>query len=119
MNHLTYNVRNKDDALRFWIHVLGVKQIPSQVDREDVIWLQLPSGIVVHFVEIQEAPSTPPHHGAFEVDDIEEVAKVLQAKKINITDITTRKDGQRSFFISDSYGSRIEICTKSRFGLLV
>ena len=119
MNHLTYNVRNKNDALRFWVHVLGVKQIPSQVDRENIIWLQLPSGTMVHLVETQEAPSTPSHHGAFEVDDIEQTAKVLQAKKINTTDITTRKDGQRSFFISDPDGNRIEICTKSGFGILV
>jgi len=119
VNHLTYNVSNKERALRFWEDVLGVKQIPSQVDRDHIIWLQLPSGAMVHLVETSEAPSTPSHHGAFEVDDIDAAAKALQGKGVETTDITTRNDGQRNFFINDPDGNRIEICTKSGFGVLV
>ncbi|MCH7787503.1 MAG: VOC family protein [Chloroflexi bacterium] len=119
VNHLTYNVSNKARALRFWEDVLGVKQIPSQVDRDHIIWLQLPSGAMVHLVETPEAPSTPSHHGAFEVDDIDAAAKAIQGKGIETTDITTRNDGQRNFFINDPDGNRIEICTKSGFGVLV
>ena len=119
VNHLTYNVSDKERALRFWEDVLGVKQIPSQVDRDHIIWLQLPSGAMVHLVETSEAPSTPSHHGAFEVDDIDAAAKAIQGKGIETTDITTRNDGQRNFFINDPDGNRIEICTKSGFGVLV
>ncbi len=119
VNHLTYNVSNKERALRFWEDVLGVKQIPSQVDRDHIIWLQLPSGAMVHLVETSEAPSTPSHHGAFEVDDIDAASKALQGKGVETTDITTRNDGQRNFFINDPDGNRIEICTKSGFGVLV
>ena len=119
VNHLTYNVSNKERALRFWEDVLGVKQIPSQVDRDHIIWLQLPSGAMVHLVETSEAPSTPSHHGAFEVDDIDAAAEALQGKGVETTDITTRNDGQRNFFINDPDGNRIEICTKSGFGVLV
>ena len=119
VNHLTYNVSNKERALRFWEDVLGVKQIPSQVDRDHIIWLQLPSGAMVHLVETSEAPSTPSHHGAFEVDDIDATSKALQGKGVETTDITTRNDGQRNFFINDPDGNRIEICTKSGFGVLV
>ena len=119
VNHLTYNVSNKERALRFWEDVLGVKQIPSQVDRDHIIWLQLPSGAMVHLVETPEAPSAPSHHGAFEVDDIDAASKALQANGVETTDITTRNDGQRNFFINDPDGNRIEICTKSGFGVLV
>ena len=119
VNHLTYNVSNKERALRFWEDVLGVKRIPSQVDRDHIIWLQLPSGAMVHLVETPDAPSAPSHHGAFEVDDIDAAAKALQDKGIETTDITTRNDGQRNFFINDPDGNRIEICTKSGFGVLV
>ena len=96
-----------------------MKQIPSQVDRDHIIWLQLPSGAMVHLVETSEAPSTPSHHGAFEVDDIDAASKALQGKGVETTDITTRNDGQRNFFINDPDGNRIEICTKSGFGVLV
>ena len=119
VNHLTYNVRNKARALRFWEDVLGVKQIPSQVNLDHVIWLQLPSGAMAHLVETPEAPSAPSHHGAFEVDDIDAAAKAIQGKGVETTDIATRNDGQRNFFINDPDDNRIEICTKSGFGVLV
>ena len=119
VNHLTYNVTDKARALRFWEDVLGVKQIPSQVDRDHIIWLQLPSGAMVHLVETPDAPSMPSHHGAFEVDDIDAAAKAIQGKGVETTDIATRNDGQRNFFINDPDGNRIEICTKSGFGVLV
>ncbi len=119
VNHLTYNVSDKRRALRFWEDTLGVKQIPSQVNRDHIIWLQLPSGAMVHLVETPDAPSAPSHHGAFEVDDIDAAAKALQARGLETTEITTRNDGQRNFFINDPDGNRIEICTKSGFGVLV
>ena len=119
VNHLTYNVTDKVRALRYWEDVLGVKQIPSQVDGEHILWLQLPSGTMVHLIEKADAPSQPEHHSAFEVDDIEESARALRAKGQETTPITTRNDGQRSFNTFDPDGNRIEICTRSGFGILV
>ena len=119
VNHLTYTVKNKERALRFWEDVLGIKQITSQVDAQHIIWLQLPSGTMVHLVEHEDAPSVPSHHGAFEVDDIEAAQKAVRAHGVETTDVTTRHDGQRVFFLHDTEGNRIEICTKSGFGVLV
>ena len=119
VNHLTYNVTDKVRALRYWEDVLGVKQIPSQVDLEHILWLQLPSGTMVHLIENADAPSQPEYHSAFEVDDIEESARALKAKGQETTPITTRNDGQRSFNTFDPDGNRIEICTRSGFGILV
>lgn len=121
VNHLTYAVKDKERATRFWVDVLGVKEIPKQVDAEHIVWLQLPSGTMVHLIENTEAPSKPSHHGAFEVDDIDKAYELLKAKGVQIESpsISTRHDGQRVFFISDTEGNRIEICTKSGFGVLV
>ena len=119
VNHLTYNVTDRERALRFWEDVLGVKQIPSQVDNPNVIWLQLPSGAMVHLVENPEAPSEPSHHGAFEVADIEAFVRLLESKGLEPTPIVARKDGQKRLFVDDPDGNRIEICTPSGFGILV
>ena len=119
VNHVTYNVRDKVKALKFWKDVLGVKQIPRQVDSEHIIWLQLPSGAMVHLVETEDGPSVPSHHGAFEVDDIEAAQKSVHDMDVETTDITTRNDGQRVFFLNDPEGNRIELCTRSGFGILV
>ena len=119
INHVTYNVKDKDRALRFWEDVLGVKQIPRQVDRDHLYWLQLPSGAMVHLVENRDAPSEPSHHGAFEVDDIEATANALNARGVETTTISVRNDGQRAIYLHDPDGNRIEICTRSGFGILV
>ena len=78
VNHVTYNVRDKELAARFWEEVLGVKRIPKQVDSDHIIWLQIPSGAMVHLIETSDGPSIPSHHGAFEVDDIEAELKRLE-----------------------------------------
>ena len=119
VNHLTYCVKDKERATRFWVDTLGVKEIPSMVDSDHIVWLQLPSGTMVHLIEHEDAPSEPSHHGAFEVEDIDEAQKYMSERGVETTDITQRHDGQRVFFINDTEGNRIEICTKSGFGVLV
>ena len=119
VNHLTYCVKDKERATRFWVDTLGVKEIPSMVDSDHIVWLQLPSGTMVHLIEHEDAPSEPSHHGAFEVEDIDEAQKYMRERGVETTDITQRHDGQRVFFIEDTEGNRIEICTKSGFGVLV
>ncbi|MCE2464021.1 MAG: VOC family protein [Dehalococcoidia bacterium] len=119
INHITYNVKDKDAALRWYEDILGLKQIPKQVDADHLYWLQLPSGAMVHIIENPEAPSAPSHHTAFEVDDIEAARDALQAKGVEVTEISVRHDGQQACYLNDLDGNRIEICTKSGFGVLV
>ncbi len=119
INHITYNVKNKDAALQWYQEVLGLKQIPKMVNSDHLYWLQLPSGAMVHIIENVDAPSAPSHHTAFEVDDIEASRVDLIKKGIETTDIQTRNDGQRAFYLNDPDGNRIEICTVSGFGVLV
>lgn len=120
INHVTYNVKDKDKALKWWEEVLGIKQIPKQVDGDHLYWLQLPSGAMVHIIENAEGASQPSHHAAFEVEDIEAAEKALHDAGIETENpISTRNDGQRAMYIRDPDGNRIEICTKSGFGVLV
>ncbi len=119
INHITYNVKDKDAALQWYQEILGLKQIPKMVNSDHLYWLQLPSGAMVHIIENVDAPSAPSHHTAFEVDDIEASRVDLIKKGIETTDIQTRNDGQRAFYLNDPDGNRIEICTVSGFGVLV
>ena len=119
INHITYNVKDKDKALKWYVDILGIKQIPKMVDGDHLYWLQLPSGAMVHIIENPDAPSAPSHHTAFEVDDIEAARSALVAKGIETTDIQTRNDGQRAFYLNYPDSNRIELCTKSGFGVLV
>ncbi|MCH9016679.1 MAG: VOC family protein, partial [Chloroflexi bacterium] len=113
INHITYNVKDKDAALKWYQDILGVKQIPKMVDSDHLYWLQLPSGAMIHIIENEDAPSAPSHHTAFEVDEIDAAHQELEGMGIECTDIQTRNDGQRAFYLNDPDGNRIEICTKS------
>ncbi len=94
-------------------------QIPKMVNGDHLYWLQLPSGAMIHIIENALAPSAPSHHTAFEVDDIDASHAYFAGKGITTTDIQTRNDGQRAFYLDDLDGNRIEICTVSGFGVLV
>ena len=121
VNHLTYNVLDKERATRFWVDVLGVKRIPSAVDGEHIIWLQLPSGTMVHLIEKLTASRSLPITAHSRLKTSTSAYELLKEKgvKIESPEIGVRNDGQRVFFISDTEGNRIEICTKSGFGVLV
>jgi len=119
INHITYNVRNKDAALKWYTEVLGLKQIPKMVDSDRLYWLQLPSGAMVHIIENADAPSAPSHHTAFEVDDLDAARDAMVGKGLEVTEIQTRHDGQRACYLDDPDGNRIELCTVSGFGVLV
>lgn len=119
INHTTYNVKDKEAALRWYQDVLGLGLIPKMVNSENLYWLQLPSGAMVHIIENPEAPSAPSHHAAFEVDDLEASRAYMLSKGVPSTEIQTRNDGQKAFYINDLDGNRIELCTKSGFGVLV
>ena len=119
INHITYNVKDKDAALKWYQEVLGLKQIPKMVNGDHLYWLQLPSGAMVHIIENIDAPSAPSHHTAFEVDDFDLTRIELTQMGVECTDIQTRNDGQRAFYLNDPDGNRIEICTYSGFGVLV
>ena len=119
INHITYNVRNKDAALKWYTEVLGLKQIPKMVDSDRLYWLQLPSGAMVHIIENADAPSAPSHHTAFEVDDLDAARDAMVGKGLDVTEIQTRHDGQRACYLEDPDGNRIELCTVSGFGVLV
>jgi catechol 2,3-dioxygenase-like lactoylglutathione lyase family enzyme len=53
------------------------------------------------------------------VDDLEAAHQYMIGKGVVPTAIQTRNDGQKAFYINDPDGNRIELCTKSGFGVLV
>ena len=118
INHITYNVKNKDAALKWYTETLGLKQIPKMVDSDRLYWLQLPSGAMVHIIENPDAPSAPSHHTAFEVDDLDAARDAMIGKGVEVTEIQTRHDGQRACYLEDPDGNRMELCTVSGFGVL-
>lgn len=115
VNHVIYPVKDMNRSLPFYRDLLGIEQIPSMVDSTKVIWLQLPSGVMLHLIETENAPALPPVHIAFEVADFDEAVRAVEGHGIEVLNSGTRHDGQRYLFFYDPDGNRVELCTPSGF----
>ena len=115
VNHVVYLVRDTKRSMEFYHDFLGIKQIPSQVDNPNITWLQLPSGVMLHLIETDQAPCPEESHIAFEVEDFDAAMEAVKAKGLEITRSGVRNDGQRFLFTHDPDGNRVELCTKSGF----
>lgn len=115
VNHVVYLVRDTRRSMEFYHDFLGIKQIPSQVDNPNITWLQLPSGVMLHLIETDQAPCPEESHIAFEVEDFDAAMEAVKARGLEITRSGVRNDGQRFLFTHDPDGNRVELCTKSGF----
>ena len=116
VNHVVTMVKDMNRGLEFYREFLGIKQIQSQVDNPNIIWLQLPSGVMLHLIESPDAPAHPGNiHHAFEVEDFDASKRAVEEKGIIIESSGVRHDGQRYLFILDPDGNRVELCTPSGF----
>ena len=116
VNHIVTVVKDTMRSVEFYCDFLGIKQIQSQVDNPNITWLQLPSGVMLHLIETEDAPANPPNfHHAFEAEDLDVAKRAVEERGINIESSGERHDGQRYFFIRDPDGNRVELCTPSGF----
>jgi catechol 2,3-dioxygenase-like lactoylglutathione lyase family enzyme len=116
INHVTTMVKDTALALQFYQDLLGIKQIQSQVDNPAITWLQLDNGVMVHLIETPEAPAKPPNiHHAFQVDNLEDTRRIIEANGYDIQRSGVRYDGQAYFFIQDPDGNSVEFCTAAGY----
>ena len=116
VNHVVTMVKNTDRSMEFYRDFLGFKHIQSQVDNPNITWLVLPSGVMLHLIETEEAPVKPDNvHHAFEVEDFDTATKAVEEHGITIERSGVRHDGQRFMFFRDPDGNRVELCTPSGF----
>ncbi len=116
MNHALTVVKDLKRGMEFYCDFLGLKRIQSQVDNPNIVWLQLPSGVMLHLLETQDAPVRPPNiHNAFEVEDFDAARKAVEDKGLEVEGPGVRHDGQRYLYIRDPDGNRVELCTASGF----
>ena len=112
------SVTDMKRARAFYEDVLGLKPSAEMAGGK---WIEYEVGRGT-FAITDIDPKTPSTIGtslAFEVDDIDATHTYMQSKGVNPTEIQTRNDGQKAFYINDPDGNRIELCTKSGFGVLV
>lgn len=116
INHVVTVCKDIKRSMEFYCGLLGISQIKSQVDDPNIVWLQLPSGVMLHLIGSSSSPAFPHNiHHAFEVTNIDITTSILEENGITIERYGTRNDGQRFIFFRDPDGNLVEICTESGF----
>ena len=107
VHHVSINVRDVDEAARFYVDQLGLTR---RSDRPDFgfagAWLDA-GNQQVHLIEGQ-APPAVGQHFALQVEDLDAAIAELRAKGIDVSDASPVGTGRQAF-LSDPAGNGIEL----------
>ncbi|MCI0376506.1 MAG: DUF1805 domain-containing protein [Gemmataceae bacterium] len=123
IDHNTLVVKDLEASRRFYVDVLGMREVPRPAFSFAGLWFQ--AGVTqIHL--ILEFPGSGPagnlvppekrsartHHVAFLVDDAVAVVPRLKAQGVPIVaDVKPRPDGYMQVFVTDPDGHVIELCS--------
>ena len=115
--HTRMRVSDMDETIRFYTEVLGLEVVERKMSPRGshLAFLKVPNS--EELIELCSFPPSGPVrvqedlvHLAFQVDDLDEAIRTLQAKGIKITDgPTTTSSGSRFIFIDAPDGYEVEL----------
>lgn len=94
-------------ARRFYGELLGLREIekPHPLKRSGGLWFEM--GDVQLHIGIEDAPSSPKRHPAFEVENLDRIRSYFESQGVRTRDEEDIPTARRfSFF--DPFGNRIE-----------
>ena len=107
VHHVSLNVADVDEAVRFYVDVLGLS---VRDDRPDLgiggAWLDA-GGQQVHLIE-SEPPPARGQHFALLVDDLDAVISDLRSRGVTVSDASPVGTGRQAF-LNDPAGNLVEL----------
>ena len=114
VHHVSINVRDVDEAARFYVDQLGLTRRGDRPDFGfDGAWLDAGTQ-QVHLIAGQTPPAVGQHF-ALQVEDLDAAIAELRAKGIDVTDASAVGTGRQAF-LSDPAGNGIELHEPRRSG---
>jgi len=112
VHHVSINVRDTDEAIRFYTDVLGLTVRPDRPDfRFRGAWLDLGSA-QVHLIE-GDVPDAHGQHFAIRVADLDAVVDELRDRGVTVTD-PKPVGSARQTFVFDPSGNMVELHEPAR-----
>jgi len=107
VHHVSLNVADVDEAVRFYVDVLGLS---VRDDRPDLgiggAWLDA-GGQQVHLIK-SEPPPARGQHFALLVDDLDAVISDLRSRGVTVSDASPVGTGRQAF-LNDPAGNLVEL----------
>ena len=126
IDHVTMVVKDLERSRKFYVDVLGMRQVPRPAFSFEGLWFQAGKTQVHLILEFaRSAPagnllepskrSSTSQHTAFEVDDAHATLAFLKERNVAVVDgPKLRPDGYVQIFVTDPDGHVIELCSASR-----
>jgi catechol 2,3-dioxygenase-like lactoylglutathione lyase family enzyme/uncharacterized protein YunC (DUF1805 family) len=126
IDHVTLVVKDLEASRRFYVDVLGMREVPRPAFSFAGLWFQAGATqihLILEFAGSGPAGNLLPperrgsrtQHVAFLVDDAAAVVPKLKAMKAPIlSDVKPRPDGYLQVFVTDPDGHVIELCSPAR-----
>lgn len=123
IDHVTLVVKDLEASRRFYVDVLGMREVPRPAFSFDGLWFQA-GATQIHLIREysgsgpagnlvpQERRSSRTHHVAFLVDDAPGLVSQLQALRVPVlAPPKPRPDGYMQVFVTDPDGHVVELCS--------
>jgi catechol 2,3-dioxygenase-like lactoylglutathione lyase family enzyme len=108
VHHVSLNVRDTEEAGRFYRDVLGLEQIQRPAFGFPGMWLR--SGPQeIHLLEVADHHAPDGQHFAFRVEDIDGVVAEIRRRGAEVSDPFPVPGGGRQAFLKDPSGNLIEL----------
>jgi glyoxylase I family protein len=114
LNHIARPTRRLEESRRFYVEVLGAREISRPDFSFPGAWLYLP-GMQIHLIEDASLPDGPveintrERHTAFAVEDVDAMEEVLKAHGVRYRRNLIHDRGIHQIFFRDPDGHLIEI----------
>ena len=111
LNHVALHVSDVPESIRFYRDVVGLKAKNRPDFNFKGAWFALGETRELHLLEGRSSP-VPSHHRAghfaIEVDSVQEAARILSEKGLELHGPQTRPDGALQVFVVDPDGHWVE-----------
>lgn len=117
-DHMAIVVNDLDESKKFYVNVLGFKNIEDPTGNPLIDWVENDKGQQIHMIEgdLSSIKLTKSVHYSFSVEALRPFIANLEDRKINYENwegesggITIRPDGVRQIYFQDPNGYWIEI----------
>jgi len=110
IHHITIEVKDLEEALEFYVEILGLDELPTQENIKDagVRWIKFNDGSALHLIESEDFSPPEFAHMALAIDDSDSWKEYLSNKGVEIKAPRLNVYNAERFFVNDPSGNRIE-----------